>query len=102
MGHERFNQEVPQHPLDLLHLLHLVGSRSDPLLGLLPCRVELQQSTLASPLDEHVWLRYKLGAGCEEEREYSLGGVEHALDIVAILEVDRCELCGRVVRGLRR
>lgn len=97
MRHHGLNQEIPQRALDVLDLLHLVRPRGNPLPRLLPCRVELQQARLASPLDELIWLGDELGAWCKEERVGGLSLVKDALDVVAILEVDAGELRRRVV-----
>jgi hypothetical protein len=73
VGHEGLDEESPQVTLDVLNLLELVRALSNPLLGLGPGSVQLEQTRLASPLDKLIGLCDKLGTG------------------------DGCELCGRVV-----
>lgn len=97
---ERLHEESPQVTLNVLNLLGLVCALSDPLLGLGPGSVQLEQTRLASPLDELVGLCDELGTGSEEEGESGLSSVKNALDVVAIGELDGGELCGRVVGGL--
>ena len=97
VGHERLNEESPQVTLNVLDLLELVCALCDPGLGLGPGSVQLEQTRLASPLDQLVGLCDELGTGSEEEGECGLSGVKDALDVVAILEGDGGELCGRVV-----
>jgi hypothetical protein len=102
VGHERLNEESPQVTLNVLNLLELVGALSNPLLGLGPGSVQLEQAGLASSLDKLVGLCDELGTGSEKEGECSLGGVKDTLDVVAIGKGDGGELCGRVVGCLRR
>lgn len=97
MGNERLNEESPQVTLDVLDLLELVCALSNPLLRLGPGSVQLEEARLASPLDELIGLCDELGTGSEKEGECGLSGVEDALNVVAILEGDGGELCGRVV-----
>lgn len=98
MRHERLNEEVPQHTLDSLHLLNLAGALLNPRSRLGPGSIQLEQTGLSSPLDEHVWLCDELGIFLEEEREGGLGLVEDTLDILAFREVDGRESGGGVVR----
>ena len=102
MRHEGLHEEIPQHALDVLHLLCLVRPRLNPLLRFWPCGIELEETGLASPLDELVGLCYELGAWLQEEWVFGFGGIEHAFDVVAVLEVDCGEFGGWVVCGLRR
>jgi hypothetical protein len=97
VGHERLNEESPQVSLNVLNLLELVGALSNPLLGLGPGSVQLEQTRLASPLDKLVGLCDELGTRSEKEGESGLGGVKDTLDVVAIGKGDGGELCGRVV-----
>ena len=97
MGHERLNEESPQVTLNVLDLLELVCALCNPGLGLGPGSVELEQTRLASPLDELIGLCDELGTGSEKEGECGLGGVKDALDVVTILEGDGSELRRRVV-----
>ena len=97
VGHERLNEESPQVTLNVLNLLELVCALCNPGLGLGPGSVELEQTRLASPLDELIGLCDELGTGSEEEGECGLGGVKDALDVVTILEGDGSELRRRVV-----
>jgi hypothetical protein len=97
VGHERLNEESPQVTLDVLDLLELVCALCNPRLGLGPGSVQLEQTRLASPLDELIGLCDELGTGSEKEGECGLGSVKDALDVVTILESDGGELCGRVV-----
>lgn len=100
VGNERLNEESPQVTLNVLDLLNLVRARSNPLLRLLPGSVKLEQTRLASSLDKLIGLCDELGTGSEEERVGGLGGVEDALDVVALSEGDGGELRGRVVDSL--
>jgi hypothetical protein len=97
VGHEGLDEESPQVTLNVLDLLELVGALCNPLLGLGPGSVQLEQTRLASPLDKLVGLCDELGTGSEKEGESGLGGVKDTLDVVAIGKGDGCELCGRVV-----
>jgi hypothetical protein len=63
VGHERLNEESPQVTLDVLDLLQLVCALGNPLLGLGPGSVQLEQTGLASPLDELIGLCDELGTG---------------------------------------
>lgn len=100
VGNERLDEESPQVSLNVLDLLDLVCARGNPLLRLLPGSVKLQEPRLASPLDELIGLRDELGTGGEEERIGGLGGIEDALDVVAVGEGDGSELRRRVVDSL--
>ena len=97
VGHERLDEESPQVALNVLNLLELVCALCNPRLGLGPGSVQLEQTRLASPLDELIGLCDELGTGSEKEGECGLGGVKDALDVVTILEGDGSELRGRVV-----
>lgn len=97
MGNERLNEESPEVALNVLNLLSLVRACGNPLLRLGPGSVKLEQTRLASPLDQLVGLCDKLGTGSEEERVGGLGGIEDALDVVALAEGDGGELRRRVV-----
>lgn len=97
MGHERLDQEAAESSLDGLDLLGDEGAVVDPLPGLGPGLVEGQKATLSSPLDQLVRLGHEAGAGGEEPRVGGLGSVEDGLDVVAVVEVDRRQLRGRVV-----
>lgn len=100
MGNERLHEESPQVTFNVLDLLDLVCALSDPLLGLRPGSVQLEQTGLASPLDKLVGLCDEFGTGSEKEGESGLSSVKNALNVVAIGELDGGELCGRVVGGL--
>jgi hypothetical protein len=100
VGHKRLNEESPQVTLDVLDLLELVCALCNPCLGIGPGSVQLEQTRLASPLDELIGLCDELSARCEKEGECGLGGVKNALNVVTILESDGGKLCRRVVGGL--
>ena len=100
MRHKRLDEKIPEHPLHMLHLLRLIRPRLHPLLRLRPRGIELEQTRLASPLDELVGLRDELGPRLQEEGVFGFGGVEHAADVVAVGEGDGGEFGRRVVRCL--
>lgn len=98
--HEWLHEEIPQRTLDVLNLLNFVCTSGNPLLGLWPCGIELEQPRLASTLDQLIGLRNEFCARCEEEWVFRLCGVQDSLYIIAVCECDGCELCGRVVGRL--
>jgi hypothetical protein len=103
VGDEGLDQELPQNTVDCLDPLLLACSRLDPLAGLSPGLVQGQETALASPLDQLIWLRNELGARSQQPRVCGLGLVEHALDVGIGCEVQRRELGRRVVcRGGRQ
>lgn len=101
MGNEGLDQELPQYTIDSLDALLLSCPRLDPFPRLSPGLVQREQTALASPLDQLVWLCDELGSGSEEPWVCGLGLVEHALDVLISGEVQRCELGGGVVCGRR-
>lgn len=94
---ERLNKEVSQDTSGVLNLLLLQGALSNPGAGLRPSFVEGEKTSLAAALDELIGLRNELGASLKEPREADLSLVQDSIDIVVIVEVQRCESGGRVV-----
>ena len=102
MGDKGLDQELSQDTINSLNTLLLSCPRLDPLTRLRPGLVQGQQTALASPLDELIWLCNELGAGGQQPWVCGLCLVEDALDILVGGEVQRCKLGGRVVCGLGR
>ena len=74
----------------MLDLLLLACLGLDPCLGLGPGLVQSEETALASPLDELIWLCNKLGSGNEQPRVGDLGLVK---------DISDCLVCGKVQRG---
>jgi hypothetical protein len=73
VGNERLDEELTKNTDDVLNLLGLRGTLSNPSPGLGPGLVEGQETALASPLDQLVGLRDELGAGLEQPGVGDLG-----------------------------
>jgi hypothetical protein len=94
---------MPQDTVDRLDPLRLSCPRLNPLTGLGPGLVQGQQTALASPLDQLIWLCNELGTRSQQPRVCGLGLVEDALDVGIGSKVQRCELGrGVVCRGCRQ
>jgi hypothetical protein len=97
-----FNKELSQNTRSVLNLLLLAGTLSNPCLGLCPGLVESQKTTLASALDELVWLCDELGAVLEEPGVGDLSLVQDILDVGVLGELQDSESWRRVVLGRHR
>ena len=97
MRDKRLDEELPEDTLDVLDLLFLGGTLSNPRLCFRPGLVEGKKTALASPLDQLIWLGDELGAGNEEPWVGDLGLVEDVVDILVIGKVQRRKLGSRVV-----
>jgi hypothetical protein len=102
MGHKRLDEELGQQAGDVLDLLLLASSLSNPSLGLGPSLVQGQQTTLSSTLDELVRLCDKLGTGVKKPRVCDLSLVQHIIHISVLGESQRCQPGRSVVLGRGR
>ena len=87
MRHKRLNQEISKDALNVLNLLRLPGSLSNPSPRLRPGLVQSEQTALASALDELIRLRDELDTGLEEPWVCDLGLVENGIDVGILGEV---------------
>lgn len=99
---ERLDEEVSQDTGDVLDLLLLGGTLSNPGLGLRPGLVQGKQTTLAAALDQLIRLSDELGAGLEKPGVGDLGLVENVLDVDIVGEVQRSQSRRSVVLGRDR
>lgn len=95
--HKWFDKELPEHTRNVLDLLFLSGSCCDPFSGFWPGLVQGQETSLASSLDQLIWLGNQFHAWCLEPGKCALDLVEDGIDVLIFWEVDRGELGWRVV-----
>jgi len=95
--HERLDQELSENSGHSLDLLLLAGFGLNPLSGFGPCLVKGQETALASPLDQLIWLGNEFCTGSEEERIGCLSLVQNARDLCIFRKVDGRKFGRRIV-----
>lgn len=102
MRHKGLNQELAEDTLDMLNLLCLASTLSDPRLRLGPCLVESEKTALSTALDQLIGLRNELGIRLEEPRVCDLSLVKNGRDVLVLGKVKRGESRRGVVLGRGR
>lgn len=98
VGTEWLDQERPQVTLHRFDLNFPTGPLLDPGLRLRPLLVQREQTSLATPLDQLVGLRYEPGTGFEQPWVHLFGAVEDSSGRSIRGEGDGRELRGSIVR----
>jgi hypothetical protein len=88
MGHKRLDQELSEVANNVLDLLLLARSLLNPGSCFGPGLVESQETTLASSLDQLIWLCDKLGAWSLQPWVCGFGLVEDSGDLLIFREIE--------------
>lgn len=84
------DQELSKGADDVLDLLFLAGSCSDPGSGFRPGLVQGQKTALSSSLDQLIWFGNEFGARGQQPRVGGFGLCKDAFDILVLGKVESC------------